>query len=51
MALEAVGLYGRKDAPRTKKLRTGGKVDETFGEFGTMRGKKQPGEGTARMEK
>ena len=36
VALEAVGLYGRKDAPRTKKLKTRGKVDETFGEFGSM---------------
>ena len=36
VALEAVGLYGRKETLRTKKLRTRGKVDDTFGEFGTM---------------
>ena len=49
-ALEAVGLYGRNETLRTKKLRTRGKVDDTFGEFGTMTfGRTKPFIGTIKQ--
>ena len=48
--LEAVGINRRKETPTTKKLRTRGKVDDTFGEFGTMTfGRTKPFIGTIKQ--